>query len=85
PQALLDDKVRRSLDGGARSLSAVTAQVTAELPASERFVEAGRIAHTIAQLARVMSAIERPWVPAGEDLEVEEWRVTGTRTTGGTP
>ena len=79
PQALLDDKVRRALDDGSLALSSVTAVVTAELPEGERFVEAGRVAHTVAQLARVESGLERPWVPVGDDLEVEEWRVTRSR------
>ena len=80
PQALLDARVQRSLDGGAGVLSRVTAEVTAELPGGERFVEAGRIAHTVAQLARVVSGHERPWVAVGADLEVEEWRVKGGRS-----
>ncbi|MDB4963611.1 MAG: mukF [Myxococcales bacterium] len=79
PQAVLDAKVQHALDAGARALSSVTTQVTAELPAGERFVEAGRVAHTVAQLARVEAGHERPWVAVGDDLEVEEWRVTGTR------
>lgn len=79
PQALLDEKVQRALDGGAEALSAVTQEVTAELPASERFLEAGRVAHTVAGLARVRTQVERPWVAVGVDLEVEDWRVTGKR------
>ena len=75
PQALLDAKVRAALGGGARALSSVTTAVTTELPAGERFVEAGRIAHTVAQLARVTAAIERPWVAVSAELEVEDWRV----------
>jgi hypothetical protein len=54
----------------------VTSHVTAELPASERFIEAGRVAHTVAQLARVTAEVERPWIAVGEDLEVEEWQTT---------
>jgi len=83
PQAALDEKVQRALDAGARSLSKVTADVTAEVPETERFVEAGRIAHTVAQLARVLSGPERPWVAVGDDFEVEEWSVAGTRAAGG--
>ncbi|HEY0989919.1 MAG TPA: hypothetical protein VGD80_22775 [Kofleriaceae bacterium] len=79
PQAILDDTVRRSLDGGARALSSVTAEVTADLAEGERFVEAGRVAHTVAQLARVASGHERPWVAVGDELEIEEWRVDGAR------
>ncbi len=73
PQAALDEKVRRALDEGARTLSRVTTIATADLATSERFLEAGRIAHTVAQLAHVSSEVERPWVTVGEDLEVEEW------------
>lgn len=77
PQAVLVEKVQRAIDDGASVLSSVTAKVTSELPEAERFVEAGRIAHTVAQLARVMSGPERPWVAVGDDMEVEEWSVAG--------
>ncbi|MEO6773723.1 MAG: condensin subunit MukF [Kofleriaceae bacterium] len=79
PQAVLAAKVRGALDAGARTLSMVTAQVTADLDAGERFVEAGRIAHTVAQLARVTAKVERPWVVVGSDMEVEEWDTRGSR------
>lgn len=80
PQAILDEKVQRAIDNGARALSHVTSEVTESLPDSERFVEAGRIAHTVAQRARVETGPERPWVAVGSDLEVEEWTLSGTRT-----
>ena len=73
PQAVLDSKVARALDAGAVALSAVTGEVTAELAGPERFVEAGRIAQTVARLARASSAIERPWVAVGDDLVIEDW------------
>jgi chromosome partition protein MukF len=82
PQAVLEGQVRAALDGGAAALSGVTAVVTADLPGPERFVVAGRVAHTVAQLARARSQIERPWVPVGEDLLIEEWQVE-RRTAGG--
>jgi chromosome partition protein MukF len=75
PQAALDAKVLRALDGGAAALSAVTAEVTAELPAAERFVEAGRVAGTVARLARAHADIERPWVPVAGELEIEDWKL----------
>jgi hypothetical protein len=37
------------------------------------------VAHTVAQLARVASGRERPWVAVGDELEIEEWRVDGAR------
>jgi chromosome partition protein MukF len=73
PQAVLAAKVRRSLSGGAAALSEVTRDVTSELAPAERFLEAGRVAHTVAQLAAVRSAIERPWVRAGDELLIEDW------------
>ena len=79
PQAVLTAKVRGVLEAGATTLSSVTAQVTADLEASERFVEAGRVAHTVAQVARVTAKVERPWVAIGDDLEVEEWDTRGSR------
>jgi chromosome partition protein MukF len=82
PQAVLEGQVRAALDGGAAALSGVTEVVTADLPGPERFVVAGRVAHTVAQLARARSQIERPWVPVGEDLLIEEWQVE-RRTAGG--
>ena len=53
----------------------MTGEVTAELPGPERFVEAGRVAQTVARLARASSAIDRPWVPVGDDLVIEDWAV----------
>ena len=79
PQLVLDGKVARALGGGARALSAVTGEVTAELAAPERFVEAGRVAQTVARLAHASSAIDRPWVPVGEDLLIEDWAIGAGR------
>jgi chromosome partition protein MukF len=75
PQAVLDGKVARALGAGATALSAVTGDVTAELPGPERFVEAGRVAQTVARLARASSAIDRPWVAVGDDLVIEDWAI----------
>jgi chromosome partition protein MukF len=75
PQVALDGKVMRALGGGATALSAVTGEVTAELTGPERFVEAGRVAQTVARLAHASSTIERPWVAVGEDLEIEDWAI----------
>lgn len=82
PQVILDGKVTAALAGGAVALSAVTGEVTAALPGPERFVEAGRVAQTVARLAQARSAIERPWVAVGEDLLIEDWQV-GARVGGG--
>ncbi len=75
PQAALDARVRRALDGGAAALSAVTTEVTAELPGPERFLEAGRVASSVARLARASAEIERPWVAVAGELEIEDWKL----------
>jgi chromosome partition protein MukF len=76
PQQLLAARVRAALARGASALSEVTLEVTAELPAADRFLEAGRVAHNVAQLARAHSALDRPWVRAGDDLLIEDWSLT---------
>lgn len=75
PQVALDEKVQRALDAGAVALSTVTGDVTGELPGPERFVEAGRVAQTVARLAKASADVERPWVPVGDDLLIEDWRL----------
>ncbi|MDH5671977.1 MAG: condensin subunit MukF [Myxococcales bacterium] len=72
-EAILTERVQGALEQGARALSSVTALVTEALPAPERFVEAGRVAHKAAQLARAQSEIDRAWVAAGDGLVIEEW------------
>ena len=69
----LDVRVRAALDGGAISLADVTRTVLADLPAWQRFGAAGRVAALVARLARPRSDLERPWVPVGGSLEVEQW------------
>ena len=70
---MLTGPVRDALERGARALSSVTAQVTEELPVEERFLQAGRVAHKVAELARAQSEVERAWVPAGDGLVIEDW------------
>jgi chromosome partition protein MukF len=82
PQVVLDGKVSAALGRGAVALSAVTGEVTAELPGPDRFVEAGRVAQTVARLAHASSAIERPWVAVSGDLEIEDWDLTSGGRTG---
>ncbi|MDX2092033.1 MAG: hypothetical protein SFX73_29485 [Kofleriaceae bacterium] len=75
PQVALTARVRGAISRGARSLSTVTAVVTENMPTNERFLEAGRVAHTVAQVTRVAAGVERPWNAVSDDLEVEEWDV----------
>jgi chromosome partition protein MukF len=79
PEAALEARVRRALGGGAAALSRVTAEVTAGLGSAERFVEAGRVAHAVAQLARASAARDRPWVAATADLVIEDWALAPAR------
>jgi chromosome partition protein MukF len=73
--ALLEARVRDLLAEGLRSLSELTARVTAEMTGAERFVTAGRVAEVVAHLSRPHAERERPWLPIQEDIEIEEWRV----------
>jgi chromosome partition protein MukF len=73
PQEKLDTDVRAALAAGARGLGDVTARLTGELPAGDRFVAAGRIAQTIARLSHPDARAERPWVPVDAGLAIEEW------------
>jgi chromosome partition protein MukF len=73
PQAKLDTDVRAVIASGVRGLGEVTARLTGALPASERFVAAGRIAHTTARVSHPDARAERPWVPVEGGLEIEEW------------
>jgi chromosome partition protein MukF len=75
PQQILDDRVRAALGDGAVALSTVTGAVAAESPEGERFVVAGRVAQTVARLARPRIARERPWVPATDEIVIEDWAV----------
>ena len=61
---------------GARGLGQITARLTGQLPQPERFAAAGRIAHALAQVCHADAAAERPWVPAADDLVIEEWIVS---------
>jgi chromosome partition protein MukF len=82
-EATLNQKVQHALADGARALSQLTRVVTEELPVTERFLEAGRIAHSAAQHAHAKSAVDRPWVPAGEGLLIEEWSLERVQSEEG--
>jgi chromosome partition protein MukF len=79
PQAKLTADVRAAVLAGARGLCEVTAEITGQLPPEDRFVAAGRVAHAIAAVCRPNAAADRPWLPASDDLLIEEWTVTEPR------
>jgi chromosome partition protein MukF len=72
-QAELDARVQRVLSDGARALGEVTARITGEAAPDERFVAAGRVAETVARLARPESEKDRPWVSVGNGISIEDW------------
>jgi len=75
PEGALSESVQAALDAGARTLSAVTRAVVERLPVEERFVGAGRVAETVAKLAKAESARERSWASADAGILIEEWSV----------
>jgi chromosome partition protein MukF len=75
PQSKLDADVRAALDAGARGLAEVTALLTRDMPVGERYVAVGRIALAVTRVCRPLTMAERPWVPVGDELVIEEWAV----------
>jgi chromosome partition protein MukF len=74
PDAALAGSVHEALAAGARGLAAVTARVSAaDEGVDARFRTAGKVAQIVAQVAEIEVLAERPWVPAGEGIVVEEW------------
>lgn len=69
----LADGVHSALDGGARTLSAVTQAVVGQLPSEERFASAGRVAEAVTKVAAAESARERSWQRVDEGIWIEEW------------
>lgn len=82
PEAVLEQRVRAALDGGADSLSAITEQVTAQAPEPDRFAMAGKVAHAAATLARAHAARERPWVAIRHEMVIEDWQLAQRQAKG---
>jgi chromosome partition protein MukF len=72
-EAELELRVRTVLAEGARGLSEVTARITNESPSEERFATTGRVAATVARVARPEAENDRPWVALGNGIEIEDW------------
>lgn len=77
----IDVLVARALGEGAESLAAVTAFVLPMLPEGTHYAAAGRIAHALAQRARVHRACERSWTLVTDRLEIEDWSVEARGST----
>ena len=80
PDAALVASVDAALAAGARGLADVTARAVGpddELDA--RFRAAGKVAQIVARSAAVGAATERPWLPAGDGIVVEEWSLDVTQ------
>jgi len=76
PDAELKTKVGAALAAGARGLADVTSRVCEpDADLDTRFRAAGKIAQIVSDLASVEAVRERPWVPAGDGIVVEEWSV----------
>jgi chromosome partition protein MukF len=82
PRAVLEGRVRELLASGVARLTEVTARVAEEIPEGERFVTAGRVAEVVARAARPHAERERPWLPVGDEIVIEEWEVPGRDGSG---
>ncbi len=78
PESLVADieaLVERARDEGAATLASVSSRVLSDLPQAVRYAATGRIAHAVAQRSQVRSERERPWTPALDHLELEDWTI----------
>lgn len=73
PRDELEERVRNLLNEGITDLGELTLRLTENLPKQERFLWAGRVAQALARIRRPQGALERPWVPVGDELEIEQW------------
>lgn len=83
PEAALRERVKDALAHGSTTLSRVTAQLTGELDAATRFVEAGRVAEAVVRVHAPLARAERPWVAVPGTCELEEWDLPAA--SGGEP
>lgn len=73
PRDELEQRVRNLLNEGITDLGELTLRLTENLPKQEQFLWAGRVAQALARILRPQGALERPWVPVGAELEIEQW------------
>lgn len=74
PDAELRTNVGAAIAAGARALADVTARVCdADADLDTRFRAAGKVAQLVSGMASVEAVRERPWVPAGDGIVVEDW------------
>jgi len=71
----IDALAARAIEEGAVTLADVSARVLPTMPETLHYAATGRIAHAVAQFARVRSERERPWATVGTRLEIEDWIV----------
>ncbi len=82
PHAIVEERVRLALAAGSAGLCEVTQRVNAETRSEEQFVTAGRVAQTVARLARTTQDRDRPWRSVQDGLVIEEWNIA-SGTHGG--
>lgn len=75
PLSAIEQRVTEELACGVDDLASLTARITAELPESERFVVAGRIAELVARRTRQLGTKARPWVRVETGLCIEQWSI----------
>ena len=71
--AALREQVQERMRAGAKTLAAVTAELSAELEGGQQFARAGQVAQSVAEVGSPKPSRPRPWVQVGEDLLIEDW------------
>src|SRR5262249_25820102 len=82
PDAELRASISAAIAAGASGLADLTARVSepdADLDA--RFRAAGKVAQLVSAMTTVDVGTERPWLPAGDGIIVEEWTLRDEEKT----
>jgi len=77
--ATIDARTATAVEGGARTLSAVTAEVLPTLPEPMHYVATGRLAESLAKQFSVRCERQQPWSPVSERLEIGDWTIDAPR------
>ena len=83
PEEDLAKRVRAAIAGGASGLAEVATEVTAECAPEARFVAIGRIAQLVATFGSPRATPPRPWVPVGDGVVIEEWKMINAGVKAG--
>jgi chromosome partition protein MukF len=77
--AEIEARAATAVEGGARTLSTVTAEVLPTVPELMHYVATGRVAESIAKRFSVRTDRTQAWAPVSEQIEIGDWTIDGPR------